>query len=608
MIFPKFSTLVGASAAAALLLATTPASAYESACIYPKAMPDPMEAQYILVNYATLHPWSLETPMAIHHGLISAMCGVSCMAMHDATVLNPVTGQRPLLVAPPENHNAYSIALCNTACHAPAVGYDWMKPLLDRWNLPITSQFHPELAFLEQWAEDKYEATTGDLLKVAQVVVEHDFDPIMMGQLAIAEIYQFYMKDDGWNNFGDYSYDFLSQSVVNCTHNCMPYSDLYGYYPRNHPGRPYNESEKYNVTGDDMYWQPLLEDDGYGYFSRQQHVVPHLATTAKMNLDPNMKEKTVPAPEYEYYAEAQQVVEELRLTAESKERRAKIEVFDNKLLVRGLFEFATRNQFKDQHSYQKHLLYVLGISYGDDDGVILAWKEKLQHDLVRPTTVIQKWGDDKIVTYGGDRDAMEAVEIPARSFEAYIRVMPHSEYPSGSSCLCTIYREYADAFTLQNYGAKIENSLIFGGENGHETNCNGDIGEDLPKGFCNEDYTFTLKDMTELEEICGQSRLWGGMHFSKSVPAGHELCAGLGSLGLEKLNNITAGSDFGGNEYFVGDERPMCSDPAMDMTGDIEPPEVVVSKDSNPTSAAGSMAASGGAAVSMILAFIGYMF
>lgn len=264
----------------------------------------------------------------------------------------------------------------------------------------------------------------------------------------------------------------------------------------------------------------------------------------------------------------------MRLTASDQKRRAQVEVFDDKFITRGLFEYATRQQFKDQHSYQRDLLYLLGISLGYEDGTIMAWTEKVRHDLVRPTTVIQRWGSDKIVTYPGRKTTldepaadMEAKEIDARNFEAFVRVMPHSEFPSGSSCICTTFREFADEFTTHYYGEKIGNYTLDFGPNGHELNCDGEISEDLRRGWCNENYTFALKDMTELEEICGQSRLWGGMHFSKSVPGGHELCEGIGTMALDRILQITADSDFGGNEFFAGDARPTCSDPSADMTG-----------------------------------------
>ena len=42
------------------------------------------------------------------------------------------------------------------------------------------------------------------------------------------------------------------------------------------------------------------------------------------------------------------------------------------------------------------------------------------------------------------------------------------------------------------------------------------------------DLTWTARTLTEMEDMCGASRLWGGMHFPGAVPAGKELCSGLG--------------------------------------------------------------------------------
>jgi hypothetical protein len=550
--------------------ASTKSSAYEIGCIYPKAMPDPIEAHDEMINFLALarEVGQVETPIGIHNGLISGMCGSVCLSYHDPKVLHPLTKLRPILVAPEHAHNAYSIALCSLQCHAVAVGLDVIQPLLQKWNIDITERWHPELAYLEDLDR---EPTAEELFRIAQLVQKEEYHPFLMGQVAMMEIFQYYVRNDGWNRFGDYSYDVATGEVVKCTTNCMPYSDISGYFPKNHPGRPFTEEEKYNVTGLDMYWQPLLEDDGHGYFVRQQHVTPHLATTAKTFL-PDLRNKTLDPPKYSYYEEALQVVEELRLTASDPDRRSKISFFDIKFYVRQLIQHFLQKQFESQHSYQKHLLYSIGLSYAYDDATVLAWTEKVRHDLVRPTTVIQRWGSDPLITYGGDPTIMEPVEIEARNFEAHTRVMPHSEYPSGSSCMCTVFREFTDLYTESMYGDTITN-LKWGGEDGLQINCNGEYGDDLPQGGC--DTSFTLADMKVLEEECGQSRLWGGMHFTKSVPGGHELCSGIGQQTLDFMYDIMADTDFGGREYFVGDERPMCSDPAQDMTGPPPPPSDV---------------------------------
>lgn len=55
-------------------------------------------------------------------------------------------------------------------------------------------------------------------------------------------------QEDGWNADGK----------TGCTANCRAFSDTSGYFPRNHPG---------SSTQAD-YWEPLLEDNGKGFFFR----------------------------------------------------------------------------------------------------------------------------------------------------------------------------------------------------------------------------------------------------------------------------------------------------------------------------------------------------
>jgi hypothetical protein len=112
--------------------------------------------------------------------------------------------------------------------------------------------------------------------------------------------------------------------------------------------------------------------------------------------------------------------------------------------------------------------------------------------------------------------------------------------------------------TEQWYGDILQD-IVYGPE-GFAPNCSSSRQDPdkLPR-FCTEDYAFTVADMKDLEQTCGQSRLWGGMHFTKSVPAGHELCAGIGEKAVEYINQVYAGSDFAGKEYFLGDERPVCA-------------------------------------------------
>jgi hypothetical protein len=46
---------------------------------------------------------------------------------------------------------------------------------------------------------------------------------------------------------------------------------------------------------------------------------------------------------------------------------------------------------------------------------------------------------------------------------------------------------------------------------------------------------------SEVQEVCGMSRLYGGMHFSKAVPAGERLCTGISSLVVNRSELLKAG-------------------------------------------------------------------
>lgn len=97
--------------------------------------------------------------------------------------------------------------------------------------------------------------------------------------------------------------------------------------------------------------------------------------------------------------------------------------------------------------------------------------------------------------------------------------MPHAEYPSGSGCICIAVAQFIDEFLSDQYGdASIETTWDF------------DIGP------------ITFDNMMELANICGESRLWGGMHFTASVPDSYELCDGVGTKGYTDLMKPLLGS------------------------------------------------------------------
>lgn len=53
-----------------------------------------------------------------------------------------------------------------------------------------------------------------------------------------------------------------------------------------------------------------------------------------------------------------------------------------------------------------------------------------------------------------------------------------------------------------------------------------------------ENITVTFETMEELRNVCGDSRLWGGMHYTASVPDSYELCDGVGVAGYEMMKTL----------------------------------------------------------------------
>ena len=282
------------------------------------------------------------------------------------------------------------------------------------------------------------------------------------------------------------------------------------------------DPDKYTCTGNCRRWQPLQEGDDGGSLKQQEFVTPYIGETAKTYLrEPTL---TLVDPEYDLYEESLLVIERVKETVTDVYKQDAVDVMDDKLDVRRIVQKAMEVQLVEPGllNFQDYLLYLVGISAVENDGVIQAWHEKRVHDLVRPTTVIKRWDNDVLYTYGGDRKLDVPQYISARDFEAYIRVMPHPEFPSGSSCLCTTYYEFTDKYTTEVYNMTLQ---------------------DLEWSPKNAARTYVLENMEELRDVCGESRLWGGMHYTASIEAGEQICSGLDDLAFDWVtflaNNAT---------------------------------------------------------------------
>lgn len=71
-------------------------------------------------------------------------------------------------------------------------------------------------------------------------------------------------------------------------------------------------------------------------------------------------------------------------------------------------------------------------------------------------------------------------------------------------------------------------------------------------GLPTEDVSGTIETTKEAIEICSQSRLWGGMHFTAAVPAGEALVEGFGQATWDYTQMLMGGDNPSGVERECG--------------------------------------------------------
>lgn len=383
----------------------------------------------------------------------------------------------------------------------------------------------------------------GNSTEITSILQNDDFHPFTIGHIAGMQVKQ-RLKYDGFNEEGEMMWDPSLQAEVSCTANCIPFQPTTGYQPRPDP-RKYSfldsDTSKYDCTGMCRNFQPELDmGTPAGTISRKEITLPHIGYKATPYL--RDATSTLQDPNYDYYQESLDVVERLRQTSSDDSKKLMIKLFrglPNKGMhgLRGTLQLLSNAKFSDQITYQDNMLLFFALSLIEYDGIIQVWKEKLDHDLVRPSTVIQQWGDDTINTFGGDIDSNAPQDISARNFRNFINPIDSTpEFPSIHSCFCTTLMEFMDLYLDQMYGDTLQDfSFVVPGEV----------------------ESVTFQNMEEYRDKCSESQLWGGFNYPASVTAGEDVCSGLGTLAVEYIEEIKNGSNFNGG-WQQGDKVPEC--------------------------------------------------
>lgn len=327
------------------------------------------------------------------------------------------------------------------------------------------------------------------------------------------------MNNDGWNHNGRWA-----KNGGLCTHsvNCRPFEDYTGYVPVNGP----------HTLVDGTRWMPLVESDGTGFFYTQEHVTPQLRNVDGLVGTEDQMKRTADDPNYDLLAEMELTYE--RVASVTDEQIAMVSMMDSKLEL----IMHTWMGINDIHplGFEESTLWSVGFTMAEHDATLNAWREKVRHDLIRPTSVSHYLVPEKNVTW------FDGTKISSSQWQPLIRVMPHAEYPSGSSAICRAVADY-----LQLY---VEN--ILGWENLATTWVMkaGGAPSRFPamKGYPKMDHEVTFETLDDLADMCSLSRLLGGMHFSASTQAGEDLAEGIGERAWETVLLLLNGTDVPGIE------------------------------------------------------------
>jgi hypothetical protein len=320
-------------------------------------------------------------------------------------------------------------------------------------------------------------------------------------------------EQDGMNQLGNEG---------GCEYNCQPYADYLGYEPVN---------TAYELE-DASRWQPAITTTGAGLFRVQQFVTPQLRVTLPYSYDdPDQFESPEPVNSNPYFnpsGYAAQADEVLSVSANLTDAQKMLaERFDNKLESLGfsaLFILLSREQTIDEFVQYDFLTNMAAF-----DTAIAIWNQKHRWDAVRPFSAIEYiYGDQHVTAWGGPGKGTVS-NLPAGQWTSYLAVADHPEYPSGSASFCAAH---AEASRLYLGSDALGWSITF------------------PKGSSRiepgvtpaSDLTVTWNTWTEFAEDCGMSRLWGGVHFFDSIPAGHAIGHEIGGLAYEFLQKHVSGN------------------------------------------------------------------
>jgi hypothetical protein len=339
---------------------------------------------------------------------------------------------------------------------------------------------------------------------------EDPTSPVGIGNLAGRAVIAARLRD-GMNQLGD----------EGRRYNPRPYLDYTGY-------RPVNTA--YELV-DASRWQPQLtphrrrNGEGIadkGIFIVQQFVTPQLRLTRPHTFKSPRQFRLAP-PNHIAHPGARSyrhsVDEVLAASAAlTDEQKVIAEFFDNKLLGIGMSGLAAANAHELDLDGWVHLFFTNSTAIFDT--LIAVWHQKTKYDAVRPFSAIQHlYGSSPVSGWGGV-GVGTVDDIPANQWASYLNVGDHPEYPSGSTTLCS---------------AEAQATRRFLGDDILDWRLTAPAGSTVVEAGITpaSDVELHWPTWTDFVEDCAISRVWGGVHFSKTVERSVEFGVQFGDLAYE---------------------------------------------------------------------------
>lgn len=319
--------------------------------------------------------------------------------------------------------------------------------------------------------------------------------------------------NDGFNQLGNEG---------GCRYNCVPYSDYTGYKPKNSAYRLRFPSK----------WQPDIRSSGNGLFNSQVFVTPQLAKTQAYTFTSPQKFLApfpVNSQVWNFKGYKKQVDEVLAASAQlTDEQKLKSEFFDDKFI--SVFAAAASVVSRFELSLEQAVVIEFATNVASFDTAIAVWYNKLKFDAVRPFSAIAHIYKNQDVTSWGGVGQGTVYDMPAKQWQSYLPPANHAEYPSATASFCA-----AHAHVMRELHG--ENSLVF--EVNYATGTSGVEPSVTPA----TDTTISWNNWSDFDYDCGQSRLWAGVHFPDSIPAGQKIGRDIAARTLALIEALLAGNN-----------------------------------------------------------------